>query len=351
MEASPLGGVFILAYNEAMKKTLLLIFGGQSAEHEVSIRSAHNVLAALDKEKYEIVLCYIDKDGQWWYANEISQSPQDLQPLAPQLGRRSVLLGEREQQIDVLLPILHGPNGEDGSVQGLAQLMHVPIVGCGIIGSAVCMDKDVAKRLLSKAGIGVAKSLLHRQGEPTPSYDEARAALGDVLFVKPANLGSSVGVSKATNAEEFDAALHEAHKHDRKVLIEQAIVGRELECAVLGNDHPEASTVGEIMPGDTFYSYEDKYADDSQAVTKTTSDLPADVVERIRQTATQAFTALECRGLARVDFFLADDGALYINEINTMPGFTSISMYPQLWQASGLGYSELLDKMIALAVE
>ena len=331
------------------KTNLLIVFGGESAEHEVSIRSARNVFDALDKEKYDVALCYIDREGKWWHATDVSEEGRTDERLEPILGEGMLQRASGEIRPDVLVPILHGPNGEDGSVQGLAQLLHVPILGCGIIGSAVCMDKDVAKRLLLQAGVPVVDYMLYRRGEDVPTYDEVAAKLGEVVFVKPANMGSSVGVNRATDAESFGKAMTEAGKHDRKILIERAIVGRELECAVLGNDHPEASVVGEILPGDEFYSYEEKYADDSKTKTSAHIDLPAGASDKIRLTAVQAYKALECRGLSRVDFFLAEDGQIYINEINTLPGFTSISMYPQLWEASGLSYSALLDRLVELA--
>jgi D-alanine-D-alanine ligase len=334
------------------KLNLLLVFGGESAEHEVSIRSARNVFDALDKEKYDVALCYIDRTGSWWRASDVSESGKTDERMEPLLGEGAFQAGSETIKPDVLLPILHGPNGEDGSVQGLAQLTHVPVVGCGIVGSAVCMDKDIAKRLLMQAGISVAPGVVHYGEDEAPGFDElAQELKTDALFVKPANLGSSVGVNRATDEESFAKALAEAHKYDRKVIIEKAIKGRELECAVLGNDHPEASVVGEIMPGDDFYSYDEKYADDSKTTTSAQAKLPEDVSDKIRQTALKAYKALECRGLSRVDFFLADDGTIYLNEINTLPGFTSISMYPQLWQASGLSYSALLDRLVALATE
>lgn len=335
------------------KANLLLVFGGESAEHEVSIRSARSIFDALDTEKHDVQLCYISREGAWYRATEVTDDqPMDNQ-LMPVLGEGTFAdsRGERLQP-DVIFPVLHGPNGEDGSVQGLAQLLHIPVVGCGIVGSAVCMDKDIAKRLLMQAGIAVSPGVVQYREDEVPTYDKLLGLLGgDALFVKPANMGSSVGVSKASSQDELTKALEEAYKHDRKVLIERAIKGRELECAVLGNDHPEASVVGEIMPGDTFYSYDEKYADDSKTKTSAHISLPDGAADKIRATAVAAYKALECRGLSRVDFFLTDDGSIYINEINTLPGFTSISMYPQLWEASGLSYSALLDRLVELARE
>jgi len=333
------------------KMNLMLIFGGESAEHEVSIRSARNIFDALEKQKYNIELCYIDRTGQWFRAGDVTDDQPTDNPLTPLLGEKAFIDSKNNRiEPDVLFPVLHGPNGEDGSVQGLAQLLHVPIVGCGIISSAVCMDKDIAKRLLMQANIVVAPGVVHYREDNTPTYDELLNRLGgDALFVKPANLGSSVGVSKVTGQASLSEALQEAHQYDRKVLIERAIKGRELECAVLGNEHPEASVVGEIMPGDEFYSYDEKYAENSKTKTSAQAQLPEETSAKIRTIALAAYKVLECRGLARVDFFLAEDGTVYLNEVNTLPGFTSISMYPQLWKASGLDYSSLLDRLVALS--
>lgn len=334
------------------KRSLLLLFGGESAEHEVSIRSAANVYDALDHTKYDVSLCYIDPQGKWWLVNDVAERfAPDLQ-LTPALGEGALVAGNGAHiRPDVILPILHGPNGEDGSVQGLAQLLHVPIVGCDVLGSAICMDKDVAKRLLLQADVPVVKYVLHRAGMPMPSYKDVSEQLGDTLFVKPANMGSSVGVSKARDEASFKKAMDQALQHDHKVLIEQAITGREIECAVLGNEQPMASVPGEIMPGEEFYSYAAKYAENSSTKTSAHASLPDDIAQRIRSLALQAYQALECRGMARVDFFLTCSGELYVNELNTLPGFTNISMYPQLWQASGVSYPDLLDRLVDLALE
>lgn len=334
------------------KRSLLLIFGGESPEHEVSISSVVNVHDALNKNKYDITLCYIDREGRWWRVDEAAVPAELTNSLTPLLGEGTLqdANGERLKP-DVLMPILHGTNGEDGSVQGLAQLLHVPIVGCGILGSAVCMDKDVTKRLLLQAGLPVVEYVLIRAGDPRPSYDELRAKLGDTLFIKPANMGSSVGVSKASDTESFTTAVDAALKYDRKVLVERAIAGRELECSVLGNNHPEASAVGEVVPGDEFYTYEAKYNPGSGTQTTTQADLSPELTGRIREIAVQAYRALECCGMARVDFFLTSDNQTYVNELNTLPGFTNISMYPQLWEAGGLSYSSLLDRLVDLALE
>jgi D-alanine-D-alanine ligase len=334
---------------------VLLVFGGESPEHEVSIASARNVFAALDDRKYEILLAYITKEGHWHLIDDIEMLEGSHKNLLPVLGGKHFVVEPGHHSIvpDVILPILHGPNGEDGSVQGLAQLLHVPIVGCGIIGSAVCMDKEVAKRLLKAAGLPVTDGIVHHRGDSVPSFPHITLELGNPVFVKPANMGSSVGVSKVYNEAGFGEAMAAALKLDRKVLIEQAMNGREIECSVLGNDKPEASGVGEIKPAEAegFYSYDAKYSATSKTELIIPADLPEEVVEKVRTTALAAYRALECRGLARVDFFVTDAGDVTINEINTLPGFTNISMYPKLWQASGLGYSQLIDKLIALALE
>ena len=332
---------------------VLLLFGGESAEHEVSIASARNVVAAIDATKYDLRLCYITKEGQWRLVDSLDSLIEPAETLMPVLGEKQFVTS-RGQTItpDVLLPILHGPNGEDGSVQGVAQMLHVPIVGCGVLGSAVCMDKDVTNRLLKAAGMRVADYATHHQSDPEPSFAEISQRLGPELFIKPANLGSSVGVSKVNDEKSFRAGLATAHTHDRKVIIQRAVDGaRELECSVLGNHQPKASAVGEIKPNADFYSYDAKYDPESQAELIIPAQLDSKITEELRTTAIKAFEVLECRGLARADFLLAEDGTLYINELNTMPGFTNISMYPKLWAEEGLGYSQLIDRLIELALE
>jgi D-alanine-D-alanine ligase len=337
------------------RKSVLLVFGGESPEHEVSIASARNVFAALDDRKYDISLGYITKEGHWQLVDDIESLEGSQKTLLPALGGKHFVAepGNHKVVPDVILPILHGHNGEDGSVQGLAQLLHVPIVGCGIIGSAVCMDKEVAKRLLKAAGLPVADYVVYRRGDAMPAFSHITLELGNPVFVKPAGAGSSVGVSKVYNEAQFTEAMAEALKYDRKVLIEQAMNGHEVECSVLGNDKPEASGVGEVKPSNTedFYSYDAKYSQTSETELNIPADLPEETAEKVRTAAIAAYRALECRGLARADFFVTDDGSVVVNELNTLPGFTNISMYPKLWQVAGLGYSQLLDKLIALALE
>ena len=345
-----------------------ILFGGRSAEHEVSLQSARNVVAALDRERYEPLLIGIDRDGGW-HLNEKSLELLDAddpraislhpgqRPVALLAGRDTGLLVDRADAaavaaVDVLFPVLHGPYGEDGSVQGLARLANLACVGSGILGSAVGMDKDVGKRLLRDAGIAVAQHLCLRRRDLHPGLArEVETLLGYPVFVKPANMGSSVGVVRVDHDGALAAALDTALKYDNKILVEECIDGREIECAVLGNDEPEASTIGEIVTADGFYSYTRKYLDADGAILKIPAELDAATLEAARATAIAAFRTLEARGMARVDMFLTADGRIHVNEINTIPGFTAISMYPKLWQASGLSYGELIDRLIRLALE
>lgn len=334
--------------------TILLLFGGESSEHDVSVMSASNVYAAMDDEKYDVRLCYIDKAGKWWL---LENWPTNLDmhggvQLAPVPGSSAFLTipGNRPLHVDVLFPVLHGENGhEDGAVQGLANLAHIRVIGSDLGASAVCWDKLYTKQLLAQNGVPIVPYHVHRVGDDIPDYDSIVNELAAPLFVKPTVAGSSIGVSKVHNREEFAPAIEEAAKHGSIVLIEKAITGRELEVAVLGNPptHQE-SGVGEIIPGEEFYSYEDKYATDSKAQVVTNADISDVVRQSIQQTAHRAYQLLGCKGLARVDFF-ADESGIYLNEFNTLPGFTSISQYPKLWQEQGISYSTLIDRLIELA--
>jgi D-alanine-D-alanine ligase len=345
-----------------------IIFGGKSAEHEVSLQSAKNVLAALDKEKYEAVLIGIDKSGKW-YLNEDSKAllnennpkliqlnPSD-QELALVPGSDSgQLINVSDQsslgQIDVIFPVLHGTYGEDGTVQGLLKLANIPFVGAGVLGSAVGMDKDVMKRLLKSDGIPIADFVTFGYGNREAiDYDEVTGKLGLPVFIKPANMGSSVGISKVRNRQEFEAAVDNAFQYDTKIIIEENIKGREIECSVLGNAKPVASLPGEVLPQADFYSYEAKYIDEKGAVLEIPARLTELEIKRIQECAVLTYKSLCCEGMARVDLFLKDDGGIVVNEINTIPGFTRISMYPKLWEVSGLPYSKLIDRLIELAVE
>jgi len=345
-----------------------LIFGGRSAEHEVSLQSARNIVDALDPDRFEVTLIGIDKQGQW-HVNDVhgyllnAEDPARiaLHPsghgvaLVP--GREALQLQSLQPasalaQIDVVFPIVHGTLGEDGSLQGLVRMANLPFVGSSVLGSAVSMDKDVAKRLLRDAGLEVAPFVtLRRRDRQTADFAQISAQLGLPLFVKPANQGSSVGVSKVRDEVEFAQALSLAFSFDHKVLVESAIVGREIECAVLGNEAPEASVCGEVVVHDEFYSYDTKYISETGAQIVVPAAIDATTQSRIRAIALQAYETLECAGLARVDVFLTAEGRVVINEINTLPGFTHISMYPKLWGATGVSYRDLITRLVELAIE
>ncbi len=350
------------------KTRVAVLFGGRSAEHEVSLQSARNVIDAIDKEKYEPVLIAIDRAGAWFLNAESmpllnSDNPRLIalnschNPVSLIPGDQAGVLVNPQSPtaidaVDVIFPVLHGPYGEDGSIQGLAKLANVACVGSDILGSAISMDKDVSKRLLREAAIPVARHLCLRRNDLSNELPEQVAqTLGFPAYVKPANMGSSVGVVKVMDAAELIPAINSALQYDTKVLIEEEIIGREIECSVLGNDDPLASPVGEIETSDGFYSYEKKYIDETAAVLKIPAELDQATLERIQATSVTAFKALECRGMARVDMFLTADGEIFVNEINTIPGFTAISMYPKLWQAAGVSYTELIDRLIQLALQ
>jgi len=327
-----------------------------------------NVLDALDKSKYQPVMIGIDKAGQWhlndqsdFLLNETNpklislNGSQQKVALRSENGMNQLVRVDSHEPVgvvDVIFPVLHGTNGEDGTIQGLLKIAGVPFVGAGVLGSAVGMDKDVTKRLLRDAGILVADFLaFNSAANAMAAFSEVTSKLGLPVFVKPANLGSSVGISKANNAEEFRQAIHDAFQYDRKVLVEQSVVGQEIECSVLGNAEPIASLPGEILPQHEFYSYEAKYIDENGAVLKIPANLSDEATERVRHLAIRAYQVLCCEGMARVDMFVRENGEIIINEINTIPGFTRISMYPKLWEASGISYPELLDRLINLAIE
>jgi D-alanine-D-alanine ligase len=337
-------------------KQVLLLFGGESSEHDVSISSARNVYAAIDDEKYDVLPCYIDKDGKWYLLESFDMhvSTHDAPQLLPVLGGKSfVTLPEnRLVKPDVILPILHGRNGEDGSVQGLSQLLHIPIVGCDVTASGTAMNKLACKEILSANGIPVIPYEVHRKYEVTPDFSKLTMRLGSPIFVKPARAGSSVGVSMVRSGSEFVEALEEAHKHDPIALIESAITGLELEVAVLGTPPGhQVSGVGQIIPGEEFYTYEDKYSAGSSAKVNIDADIDDELKEQIRDMAKSVFEVLDCAGMARVDFLVGQDGMPYVLEVNTIPGFTNISMYPKLWRAQGISYPQLIETLIEDALK
>lgn len=345
-----------------------VIFGGKSTEHEVSLQSAKNIINSLDRNKFDVCLIGIDKEGHWYeydednflnYADDPSlialSTPKQGIAIIPGKTTQQFISLENAQplpQIDVIFPIVHGNLGEDGSLQGLLRMVNLPFVGSGVLGSSACMDKDVTKRLLRDAGLQVAPFISATIEErENIDYDTVVNQLGLPLFIKPANQGSSVGISKVTNKDEFDAAINFAFLFDVKILIESAIKGREIECAVLGNENPIASPCGEIVLHDSFYAYNTKYIDDNGASVVFPAMLAPEISDKIRNIALQAYKALDCSGLSRVDVFLTEGNHVVINEINTLPGFTNISMYPKLWQENGLSYQMLISRLIELAIE
>jgi D-alanine-D-alanine ligase len=327
---------------------LVLLFGGRSAEHEVSCVTAASVLGAADRTRYDVVPVGIDPDGCWVRAEEALDR---LSPVGPAIDPFEAVRGDGT----VVFPLLHGPLGEDGTVQGLLEVAGVPYVGCGVLASALAMDKAAAKEVLAHAGIPQVRWLAHRDTGDEHGRaglaDRIDAELGWPVFVKPANMGSSVGVSKVAGRLQLGDALTLALGFDEWLLIEEAIVGRELECAVLGDLRPEASVLGEIVPSHEFYDYDDKYSGEG-AELHVPADLPEEVADEARRLALRAFAALRCAGMARVDFFYEEGGrGLLVNELNTIPGFTPYSMYPQLWGASGVPYPELIDRLVGFALD
>lgn len=347
-----------------MKTKLGLLYGGKSAEHNVSLQTAHAVIKALDPEKFEIHPIYINVEGRWIkgpellgpvesvkelaFSTDTSLSPTALAPAVFQAGQRE------EAQLDVIFPLLHGPNGEDGTVQGLLELLNLPYVGNGVLASAAGMDKVMMKNVFAHAGLAQVNYVWFLKSDWERAKEEAalkvEEELGYPCFVKPANLGSSVGISKCRNRTELEAAFAEAFKFDRKVIIEEGVTAREIEVGILGNDAPECSVAGEIVPKKDFYDYKAKYEDGDTALI-----IPADITEyeyaEIKETAIRAFKALDCSGLVRADFFLTRDGQVLINEVNTMPGFTPVSMFPLLWKHTGFEYPELIERLVTLAQE
>ena len=360
-----------------------VLFGGRSGEHEISLRSALTVMSAMDPDRYEIVPIGIDREGRWFLENNalkvLADATPDLRALSagntpvtllPHNDSRALVPTPSQNglapgfpspslggPIDVIFPVLHGTFGEDGTIQGLLEQAGMPYVGAGVLGSAVGIDKDLQKRLLRDAGVPVVNyfAIIRADYDEHPALAKKFAReLGYPVFVKPNALGSSIGIAKVKRPVDLDAAVQDAFQYDRKILIEQSCEGRELECAVLGNDRPEASTVGEILikHGHEFYSYESKYVDERGAEIRIPAELPKKAIDKIRKLSVAAFKALSIRGMARVDFLARRDlKKIYVNEVNTIPGFTAISMYPKLWEASGLPLPKLLDRLVELALE
>lgn len=350
-----------------MKKNIALVFGGKSSEHEVSIRSGKNVADALDKNRFDYTLIGISKEGTWYKFSDISvfdklealtdnQTPKGAEPVAliSFKGQPTLISLEKPSMkyaIDCAFPILHGSFGEDGSIQGLFRMANVPFVGCDIFASSAGMDKEVMKRLLKEANIPSAKYLLLTPRNRL-SYKEISSQLGTPFFIKPANSGSSVGVHKIKTETEFEEKLIDAFLYDHKVLAEEMMVGREIEISVMGHNYsPKASVAGEVIPTHEFYSYEAKYLDENGALLKIPAEIESATLKKMQELAMQTYQVLGCDGLTRVDFFLKKNNEPYINEVNTIPGFTKISMYPKMWEASGLSYTQLITDLISLALE
>ena len=359
-------GAFTLGNDKMMK--VVIIFGGRSSEYEVSLKTTTSILNHINRDKYDIMTIGITKDGRWFLysgpyeniATDTWQSSRFVRPamISPDYSKRGIYILRDDQTYnfigaDIIFPVLHGKNGEDGTVQGGFELSGIPYVGCDLISSANCMDKEFAHIIMERHGIPMAKWVSFRKAD-IDDFEviakETERTLGYPVFVKPANAGSSVGVTKVHDMEELKEAFDTAFLHDKKLLVEEAIEGAEVECAVLGNQTPTASVLGEIVPTAEFYDYDAKYNDKT-----TMQHIPARIdkaiSDKVRQTALLAYKVMECKGLSRVDFFVRQDGSIILSEVNTLPGFTEISMYPKLREAGGLSYSELIDELIRLGME
>ncbi len=342
-----------------MKTRVAILFGGRSTEHEVSIQSAHFIFHALDKKKYSPVLVGIDKKGVWYLTKPSALTQKvfvekigDKKIMFPPGfdGRIKFLDGKNGSNVDVIFPVLHGSFGEDGTVQGLLELANIPYVGAGVLGSSLGMDKEVTKRLLHEAKISVTKYLVCRN-KKIISFQKVKSLLGVPFFLKPSHTGSSVGIHKIKNQKEYKTSLLDAYRYDTKVVLEEFVEGQEIECSVLGGGKPIASVPGEVITHHDFYSYEAKYLDARGASLNIPAHLSSALKKKVQMLALRVFEILECEGLARVDFFVKKNGRVVVNEINTIPGFTAISMYPKLWEASGVSGKELADRLIDLAFE
>ncbi|MDG5472836.1 D-alanine--D-alanine ligase [Jeotgalibacillus sp. ET6] len=348
-----------------MKTKLCLLFGGKSAEHEVSLLTAKAVIQALDLEKFEIDPVFISPEGEWRKGASLKSPVEDVaalqfgseQSVSAAEGLQSTSLqttDDRDGGYDIIFPLLHGPNGEDGTVQGLMEVLNLPYVGNGVLASSAGMDKVIMKNLFKEAGlpqvsyVSFIRSTWDKDREA--AYKKVEQEIGYPCFIKPANLGSSVGISKCTNRDELQNGFAEAFLYDRKIIVEQGVKAREIEIGVLGNDLPEMSVPGEIKAKKDFYDYKAKYVD-GDSVMIIPAELPEGMAETLQQMAKTAFQAVDCSGLVRADFFVTEDNEIYINEINTMPGFTPYSMFPLLWENSGVPYSELIEKLVALGIE
>ncbi len=350
------------------KISLLILCGGKSGEHSISLVSTWNLLNLLDRSLFEPTLIAIDKKGNWWL-QEVSefqsQEPNPLTISIPSKTRKVLVCpGDNEEKfflinqkkflehIDVVFPLLHGPNGEDGSIQGLLEHLQMPYIGPGVLGSAVCMDKDVAKRLMLQAGIPTSKFVTLFKADLSPDYEKIKKELGLPMFVKPANLGSSVGINKVRNQDEFEAAIQEAFQYDKKVIVEEFIDGQEVECAVLGNFYTKISDPGTYVHNDDFFDFDTKYLKaDGITMQIPAAGLTKEQIEEVKHLSILAYGALECEGLARVDTFVTSEGKFLVNEINTLPGFTQNSMYPVLMEKTGYPYNKLIQELVHLAIE
>ncbi|PLT33571.1 D-alanine--D-alanine ligase [Bacillus sp. V5-8f] len=343
-----------------MKMKLGLLYGGKSAEHHVSMQTAMAVIKALDLNKFDIHPIYITEEGDWVKGSQLTAPVSSVKELAfsGETSMAPIALasgaGENGKGFDVIFPLLHGPNGEDGTVQGMLELLNLPYVGNGVLASSAGMDKVIMKNIFAQAGLSQVKYTWFIRSDwekdRGAAYSKVEKDLGYPCFVKPANLGSSVGISKCTSREELERAFEEAFQYDRKVIVEEGIVAREVEIGVLGNDNPECSVAGEIIPKKDFYDYKAKYEDGNTALV-----IPAEITEEesqmLREMSVAAFKALDCSGLVRADFFLTREGKAYINEVNTMPGFTPFSMFPLLWKHTGIEYAQLIENLVNLAIE
>lgn len=340
------------------KKKVAILYGGRSVEHGVSVNSARNIFEYIDKERFEPLPIGITKSGQWYLTTTVTKDIEQGKALtlildAQRPGFTLLSSGDR-LKADVIFPVLHGTDGEDGSIQGMIKAMDIPMVGTGVLGSSVSMNKIIAKKLLKLAGLPVTKFLaFHYTEKEAIIFKEVKKELGLPFMVKSASLGSSVGVTKVKDEKSFQAAIEEAFRYDDSLLIEEFITGREIECAILGNNPPEASYPGEIVISSNyeFYTFDAKYVDPDAVRIDVPAKLESKIAEKIRQVSVKAYQALQCEDFSRVDLFLTKDGDIYINEINTIPGFTNSSMYPMMWQERGIGFTQLISKLLDLAEE